>query len=147
MGYVVLKPWTTRSAPRRCPPPALAVLFLDLDDIQLVNERHGPATRDALLRIVAQRLSRAVREGDVVCRLDGDEFACLLSSAMGRPQVSRLVAQMLDAVSAPLKVGTLALSVRLRIGIDVFAADGDTTNLLLQRADPVMHHAKRLQLG
>ena len=129
------------------PTAALAVLFLDLDDFKPINDRHGHDIGDELLRIVAQRLSRIMREGDLVCRLGGDEFACLLPNAMGHAQLSRLAAQMFDAVSAPVQVATLELSVRPSIGIAVFPTDGDTTSALLQRADAAMYHAKRQQLG
>ncbi len=129
------------------PPTALAVLFLDLDDFKSINDRHGHETGDEMLRIVAQRLGRVMREGAVVCRLGGDEFACLLPNTMGDAQLSRLAAQVFDAVSAPLKVGALKLSVRPSIGIAVYPTDGDSTTALLQHADAAMYHAKRQQLG
>ncbi len=127
--------------------PALAVLFLDLDDFKPINDCHGHDTGDELLRIVARRLSGAVRADDIVCRLGGDEFACLLSQPMEHAQLSRLARQLFDAVSAPLQVGTLELSVRPSIGIAVCPNDGDTTAALLQRADAAMYRAKRGRLG
>ncbi len=126
---------------------SLAVLFLDLDDFKPINDRYGHQTGDELLRIVAQRLSRAVRAGDMVCRLGGDEFACLLSSPMGHEQLSHLAAKLFDAISAPLTVGPLELTVRPSIGIAVCPHDGNTAAALLQRADTAMYRAKRRQLG
>ena len=125
----------------------LAVLFLDLDDFKPINDRYGHQTGDELLRIVAQRLSRAVRAGDMVCRLGGDEFACLLSSPMGHEQLSHVAAKLFDAISAPLTVGPLELTVRPSIGIAVCPDDGSTAAVLLQRADTAMYRAKRRQLG
>jgi diguanylate cyclase (GGDEF)-like protein len=133
--------------PHEQPAPALAVLFLDLDGFKPINDRHGHDTGDELLRIVAQRLSRSVRAEDMVCRLGGDEFACLLADPMGREQISHLASKLFDAVSAPLKVGALELSVRPSIGIAVCPTDGDTAAALLKRADSAMYRAKRRQMG
>lgn len=127
--------------------PALAVLFLDLDGFKPINDRHGHDTGDELLRIVARRLSHSVRDEDMVCRLGGDEFACLLTDPMGREQISHLASMLFDAVSAPLKVGELELSVRPSIGIAVCPTDGDTAATLLKRADLAMYRAKRRQMG
>lgn len=125
----------------------LAVLFLDLDNFKPINDQHGHQTGDELLRIVAQRLSRAVRGGDMVCRLGGDEFACLLATPMGREQLEQVAAKLFDAISAPLSVGPLELSVRPSIGIAVSPSDGSTTALLLRHADTAMYRAKKRQLG
>ena len=127
--------------------PVLAVLSLDLDDFKPINDRHGHQTGDELLRIVAQRFRRAVRAGDLVSRLGGDEFACLLSSPMGQEQLSQVASKLFDAISAPLTVGHLELTVRPSIGIAVSPDDGDTAATLLQRADIAMYRAKRRQLG
>ena len=127
--------------------PTLAVLFLDLDDFKPINDRHGHQTGDELLRIVAQRLTRAVRAGDMVCRLGGDEFACLLATPIGREQLSHVASKLFDAVSAPLTVGPLELTVRPSIGIAICPDDGNTAAALLQHADTAMYRAKRRQLG
>lgn len=128
-------------------PPSLAVLFLDLDGFKPINDRHGHDTGDEMLRIVAQRLGRNIRAGDMVCRFGGDEFACLLANPMGREQLSQLAAKLFDAVSAPVNVGTVTLTVRPSIGIALCPDDGQTADLLLKRADTAMYTAKRRQLG
>jgi diguanylate cyclase (GGDEF)-like protein len=127
--------------------PALAVLFVDLDDFKSINDQHGHDTGDQLLCIVARRLRASIRSADLVCRLGGDEFACLLSQTMGQTQLSRLAAKLFDTVSAPLQVGSLQLCVRPSIGIAVCPNDGDTPRTLLKRADAAMYRAKRNQLG
>ena len=125
----------------------LAVLYLDLDGFKPINDAHGHDAGDELLRIVAARLSRAVRAEDMVSRLGGDEFACLLSGLPNRVQLIHLARKLFDAVSAPLTVGTLKLSVRPSIGIATCPADGDTAEALLKHADAAMYRAKRQQTG
>jgi diguanylate cyclase (GGDEF)-like protein len=127
--------------------PLLAVMYLDLDDFKPVNDRHGHAVGDELLRIVAQRLRRAMRAQDMVCRLGGDEFACLLTTPMSREHLGQVAAKLFDTVSAPLKVEALALTVRPSIGIAMCPRDGDSAQQLLERADAAMYRAKRRQLG
>jgi diguanylate cyclase (GGDEF)-like protein len=127
--------------------PVLAVLYLDLDGFKPINDRHGHETGDGLLRVVAARLARAVRSDDMVCRVGGDEFVCLLGDVLNRQQLSHLACKLFDAVSAPLRIGALDLLVRPSIGIAVCPQDGDTTDALLRRADTAMYRAKRQQLG
>lgn len=132
---------------REAQPPELAVLFLDLDGFKPINDAHGHDVGDALLRIVAARLSRAVRADDAVGRLGGDEFACLLANVAGREQLGHLAVKLYDAVAAPLRIGPIELSVRPSIGIAVCPGDGLTASILLKRADSAMYRAKRTQSG
>jgi diguanylate cyclase (GGDEF)-like protein len=121
------------------------VLYLDLDGFKPVNDLHGHATGDELLRIVATRLSRVVRTEDVVGRLGGDEFACLLDGLNDREQLRQLATKVFDAVAAPCKIGPLRLVVRPSIGIAVSPHDGTTATALLHMADAAMYLAKRQQ--
>lgn len=125
----------------------LAVLFLDLDGLKPVNDCHGHLAGDQLLRIVAARLTRAVRREDMVCRLGGDEFACLVPAVLSRVQLAHLACKLFDAVAAPLQIGPLVLSVRPSIGIAVCPGDGATAQGLLHNADLAMYRAKRGGLG
>ena len=60
------------------------MLYIDLDGLKAINDRHGHDTGDELLKIVALRLRAALRARDVVSRLGGDEFACLLTDLLNR---------------------------------------------------------------
>lgn len=124
----------------------LAVLVLDLDGFKPVNDTHGHAAGDELLKVVAARLSRSVRSSDWVARLGGDEFACVMTGVPGRERLQGLAAGLYDAISAPIALGTLRLRVRPSIGIAVHdgAADTDT---LIRRADAAMFAAKRARSG
>jgi diguanylate cyclase len=126
---------------------SLAVLYLDLDGFKPINDQHGHDAGDELLRVVAARLSRAVRAGDMVSRLGGDEFGCLLADAGGREQLGHRARKLLEAVSAPLQIGAVQLTVRPSIGIAVGPADGATAEALLKSADLAMYQAKRQGSG
>lgn len=128
-------------------PQALTVLYLDLDGFKAINDAHGHETGDELLRIVAARLARAVRAGDLVGRVGGDEFACLLCGALTREQLQHLACKLFDAVATPLRVGLLTLSVSPSIGIATCPGDGTTAEVLLRGADAAMYRAKRLRTG
>lgn len=134
----------TRAMPQR---QALAVMYLDLDGFKPINDTHGHAAGDELLRIISARLARTVRAEDMVSRLGGDEFACLLDDFPSREQLNHLAGKLFDAVSAPCKIGQLELTVRPSIGIAMCPTDGTTTEALLKNADAAMFHAKRHQTG
>ncbi len=125
----------------------LALFFLDLDDFKQVNDIHGHAAGDTLLRVVAARLNQAVRKEDVVCRLGGDEFACLLRGLSQTRQLMQLAAKLFDSVAAPCRLDTCELSVRPSIGIAICPQHGMTSQDLLAHADAAMYRAKREQTG
>ena len=125
----------------------VALLFLDLDGFKAINDTHGHATGDAVLRIVAARLVGGIRSEDLVSRIGGDEFACLLVGVPDRAQLSRLVCQMFDSVASPLTIGRISLSVRASIGIAMSPADGTTSGALMRNADAAMYRAKRQKRG
>ena len=127
------------AAPRQ----AIAVMYLDLDRFKPINDLHGHAVGDEMLRIVAVRLGRVVRAQDVVGRLGGDEFACLLRGLSDRARLEHLANDMFQVLSAPCKIGPLTLAVRPSIGIACCPADCDAAQGLLNNADAAMYRAKR----
>lgn len=129
---------------RRMP---LAVLYIDLDGFKLVNDVFGHSAGDELLCIVAARLARSVRAGDLVSRLGGDEFACLLVDTLDRTQLSQVACKLFDAVSTPFMIGKDRLVVRPSIGIALCPDDGASTDALIRNADKAMVRAKREQVG
>ena len=125
----------------------LALLYLDLDGFKAVNDAHGHDAGDELLRIVAARLARSVRADDMVSRIGGDEFACLLPDVPSREQLSHLACKIFDAVSSPMKIGQLKLTIHASIGIAVCPTDGANAEDLLKSADNAMYRAKRHNTG
>jgi diguanylate cyclase (GGDEF)-like protein/PAS domain S-box-containing protein len=116
---------------------AVGVLMLDLDGFKAVNDRHGHAAGDEVLREVARRLRRSVRERDLVARLGGDEFVVVLTDLAAVPDsVERVEA----ALAEPFPGVDAAL--RAAVGVAMFPADGPTVAELLAAADRQMYAAK-----
>lgn len=100
-----------------------------------------------MLRMVAARLARTGRADDMVNRVGGDEYACLLADVPSREQLSHLACKMFDAVGAPMKIGQLKLTVHASIGIAICPSDGASTEALVKSADEAMYRAKRQNTG
>lgn len=126
---------------------SLAVMYVDLDDFKLVNDTHGHAMGDALLREVADRLRRVVRVADTVARLGGDEFAVLLMGIDKTTECPELCDKIEQAVTEPFLVDGIALSPACSIGHAIFPKDGDSLDNLLASADTHMYQVKRARKG
>jgi diguanylate cyclase (GGDEF)-like protein len=117
----------------------LALIYLDLDDFKAVNNAHGHATGDAVLRLVADAMRGAVRRADVVGRLGGDEFAVLMpetDDAVAHAAAGRLVAGIRTVFR-----GTP--SVTASIGVVAVSGTEAGTDELIRKADQAMYEAKR----
>jgi diguanylate cyclase (GGDEF)-like protein len=124
------------------PRQALTVFYLDLDGFKPLNDRQRHDAGDQLLRIVSLRLAGVFRAEDMLSRMGGDEFACLLAGQDSREHLRFLAGKVYDSVSAPFKVGHLDMFIRPSIGIATFPADGATSDALLKSADAAMYRAK-----
>ncbi len=116
-----------------------AVLLVDLDDFKQVNDAHGHAAGDTVLRAVADRMRTCVRDEDVICRTGGDEFAILLVSPDDAQQVANRMAAQIEA---PIEVdgGTARVGASIGIAPTMPGADSE---LLLRQADHAMYAVKR----
>lgn len=124
-----------------------ALLFIDLDDFKLVNDQHGHAVGDELLRVIGQRLVHALRAGDMVSRQGGDEFLCLLPDVHDADHVASIARKLFDSVAAPCQLGGRPLQVKPSIGVALYPRDGDNIAALIAQADGAMFHAKRRRTG
>jgi diguanylate cyclase (GGDEF)-like protein len=124
----------------------LAVLTLDLDRFKPVNELLGYACGDRLLRGVAARLSGVVREGDLVARLAGDEFALLLLRSDAGAALD-MAARIGQAFEIPLAIDDQAVDLSASVGIACWPAHGADADTLLSHAEAAMGAAKRAGTG
>lgn len=120
----------------------LALLFLDLDRFKVINDTLGHSVGDELLKAVAQRLQRCVREGDTVGRLGGDEFVVVLPEIAEADDATLVARKIIEAVGHPYALGSQQVSTSMSIGIAIFPDDGTDVATLMQHADVAMYHAK-----
>lgn len=126
---------------------SLAVMFLDLDDFKAVNDAHGHATGDMVLREIADRLIQCSREEDTICRTGGDEFLYLLLDPKNRENIGSILLRVQDRIRDPLVVGHQQLRMGVSIGIAVYPNDGLSGEQLIAKADSAMYQAKTRKSG
>jgi diguanylate cyclase (GGDEF)-like protein len=120
----------------------LAVFFLDLDRFKDINDSLGHSLGDALLKAVAERIRRCVREGDTVARLGGDEFTLLIPRMENVEDVAKVAQKILETLKIPFYIHERELFVTTSIGISVYPNDGLDPETLLRNADSAMYRAK-----
>jgi len=121
----------------------LAVMFFDLDRFKRINDEHGHAAGDFVLKEVASRLLQQLREEDTVCRNGGDEFLYLLVNPQGQENVERIARKILTNIIRPMSFNGLDLIVGVSIGIALFPESAATGAELIARADAAMYTAKK----
>ena len=126
----------------RHPGRRTGMLFIDLDRFKSVNDDHGHAAGDAVLREVAHRLAGSVRAGDTVGRLGGDEFVVLLPDLSGPGNAYAVAGKVLERLRVPIEVEGKPTMVTASVGVAVAPDDGMDYEALLARADASMYRAK-----
>jgi diguanylate cyclase (GGDEF)-like protein/PAS domain S-box-containing protein len=121
---------------------SLAVAFLDLDDFKAVNDTHGHTVGDELLIIVSQRMKEALREGDTLARIGGDEFIAVLAGLAQINDYQRVLERLLLAASETVTVGEIVLQISASIGVTLYHQDDTDGDTLLRHADQAMYCAK-----
>ena len=125
----------------------LAVMFLDLDRFKRINDDHGHAAGDFVLKMVASRLLQQARDEDTVCRNGGDEFLYLIVNPQGKENVVRIATNILTSIARPMTFNGLDLIVTPSIGIALFPECAVTGAELIAHADSAMYGAKRKEIG
>lgn len=118
----------------------MALLYLDLDDFKTVNDRHGHATGDSVLQLVARATRRTMRQSDVVGRLGGDEFAVLMPETEGGVALGAATRLVSEVRSASRDTSGVTASIGL---VSTTSAAPIGAEELLRRADQAMYEAKR----
>lgn len=124
-----------------------AVVFIDVDDLKGINDRLGHTAGDEVLQIIGGRLKRAVREGDVVGRIGGDEFLVLCPRIASTDEAMRAATRVSDSLSGPMKLRAGEVACRASVGVEWSGASGLEADTLIGRADTAMYEAKRSGLG
>ena len=127
-----------RVAVRSAQGSPFALLLLDLDRFKQVNDGHGHAAGDALLREVADRMRLVVGAEGTVARLGGDEFAVLVDAARAPQAAARLA----EEIARPVDLGSVVLHTAASVGLALAPQDGGDLEELLEHADREMYRAK-----
>ena len=121
----------------------VAVVFLDLDGFKEVNDLHGHESGDQVLITLAQRMKEALREGDTLARIGGDEFVAVLIDLEDPSASVPLLNRLLMAAALPVPVGDLTLQVSTSLGVTFYPQAQDVeADQLLRQADQAMYQAK-----
>jgi len=123
---------------------AVAVMFLDLDRFKNINDSLGHSVGDRLLKAVANRLRRTIREGDTIARIGGDEFTVILPALDVPQNAGRVARKILNAFVRPFKLEGREFYITGSIGISVYPHDGEDLETLTRQADTAMYRAKEL---
>jgi diguanylate cyclase (GGDEF)-like protein/PAS domain S-box-containing protein len=122
---------------------SLALCFLDLDGFKPINDQHGHAAGDEVLRTLAQRLTVMVRLEDTVSRMGGDEFVLLLPHAGSRSELGALLQRLLAALALPVRLDTgILVRVTASAGVALSPADGIDAAALMLNADAALYAGK-----
>ena len=120
----------------------VGVLFLDLDRFKDINDTLGHDSGDYLLRVIGERLVRAIRTSDVVARMGGDEFVVLAGDGPDMQALGGLADRIIATVEEPVDIDGADYFVTTSIGIASFPADGTDAETLVKHADVAMYRAK-----
>ena len=143
---------------------AVAVLYVDLDDLKTTNDSLGHRVGDEVLRATATRLSTSVREQDLVARHGGDEFLVMVPDLELEPhalpgaipsapasRASSLVVSIAERICAamcsPVETSAGPVESAVSIGISLFPVDADNPSMLLHHADEAMYRSKQRGRG
>ena len=138
--YDLLKLRVARKQPnkdRQC-----AVLLLDVDRFKLVNDSLGNASADQLLIQIAQRVKTCMRQGDVLARVGGDEFAVLLDDVSGEDEASSVATRIQQALAISFNLLGQEVYTTLSIGIALASDYSEHVSDILRDAETAMHQAK-----
>ncbi len=120
----------------------MALLFIDLDNFKSINDSLGHDVGDQVLQIEAQRLSRCMRQSDIVARMGGDEFIVFTEPMKDESRAAFLAQKIIEELSKPLEIDGVQLQLTSSIGIAMYPTDGMDRVTLMKKADTAMYEAK-----
>jgi diguanylate cyclase (GGDEF)-like protein len=120
-----------------------ALLLMDFDCFKEINDTHGHDAGDAVLREMAARMNRLVRESDCLARLGGDEFGLLLAESPDTAATEEVCRKIIECFTDPVVFQGVELHTSPSIGVALYPLDGDSQDTLYKMADMAMYQAKR----
>jgi len=122
----------------------LGVAYLDLDGFKFVNDAHGHEVGDQLLLVLASRMKQALREGDTLARIGGDEFVAVMMDVAGPIDSVPMLTRLLAAADAPVALLGREMRVSASVGVTFFPQGQDVdAEQLMRQADQAMYQAKQ----
>lgn len=118
------------------------VMFVDIDGFKSVNDTHGHAVGDVVLREIAKRLSGSIRDIDFVARLGSDEFLIVIGEVADADNLLAFGERMIEQIEQPYVIGEQIFAVSASVGVTVIEP-GDHTMSAIERADAAVYQAKR----
>jgi diguanylate cyclase (GGDEF)-like protein len=128
---------TARRRQQRC-----ALLYLDIDHFKRINDQHGPANGDRVLRAIAVQLRQALHDDDLLCRHHGDEFVVVLPQVEAPGQAASAAQRLIAHGERTTVDGLPELALRLSVGISLCPDDAADADALLRNADSAMYEVK-----
>nr|WP_231710419.1 diguanylate cyclase [Roseibium limicola] len=125
-----------------------ALMHCDLDCFKLVNDTHGHAAGDAVIKEVAKRMQVVIGDAGLPCRIGGDEFAIIMNDVTERVGLQKIAGQLLSAIPEPIDLGNGEVAkVGISIGISIAPEDGLGPGDLQAAADEALYRAKNAGRG
>ncbi len=125
----------------------VALAFLDLDDFKRVNDFHGHAVGDALLKSVADRLRAEIRQTDIIGRISGDEFVIVFDPFERIEELAAVVNRVSDQLHEPFRIEGRDITTSGSIGVALWPLHGHDYDTLRRHADTAMYRAKAVCKG
>ncbi|MCQ8102798.1 EAL domain-containing protein [Methylomonas sp. SURF-2] len=122
---------------------SLAVVYLDLDGFKAVNDNYDHQIGDELLIAIARRMKEALREGDTLARIGGDEFVAILVDLQQIADCEPVLARLLRAASSPIRLADTEMRLSASIGVTLYPRDNADADQLIRHADQAMYLAKQ----
>lgn len=108
----------------------------------MVNDTYGHEIGDMILKMVADRLLKIVRDADTVSRIGGDEFLIIQTEVDDNAAATRMAEKILCQLAEPFDLGGITLKIEVSIGISLFPTHGDNLKTLMRMADSAMYKTK-----
>lgn len=122
----------------------LAVCFFDLDTFKKINDNLGHAVGDELLKSVAKRVRSTMRQGDIVARMSGDEFAVAIEGLSTVDELELIIDKLRNRLSEPYRIRGHKIITTASIGVALYPLDSADRDTMLSNADAAMYRAKEM---